>query len=141
MRPKPIKREEWYKPKLCTLVDRSHELVVLSEKIDWEKLSEVFGSIYQDIGRPGIPVRVMLSVQLLKYIHNVSDEVVVRRWVENPYWQYFSGMEYFEHRFPFDSSSMSRWRKKVNEEQLSSLLQESLSAAMKCRCLRVEDLQ
>ena len=40
----------------------------------------------------------MVSLHYLKYTHDLSDEAVLRGWVENPYWQYLSGMEFFESR-------------------------------------------
>lgn len=36
-------------------------------------------------GQPPKPVRLMLRLLMLEYIHNLSDEEVVSRWVENPY--------------------------------------------------------
>jgi IS5 family transposase len=59
----------------------------------------------------------------------LSDEQAGKRWRENPYWQYFSGGEYFEHKFPFDPSSMSRWRKRISVEGMMAMLQETLAVA------------
>jgi transposase, IS5 family len=61
-------------------------------------------------GAPGISTRLMVALHYLKYQHDLSDEDVVAAWVENPYWQHFSGMRYFQHRMPIDASSMTRWR-------------------------------
>jgi IS5 family transposase len=38
----------------------------------------------------------MVALHYLKYTHNLPDADVVEAWVENPYWQHFSGMKYFE---------------------------------------------
>jgi len=66
---------------------------------------------------------------ILKHMHNLSDEVLCARWVENPYFQYFCGEVAFQHEAPFDRSSLSRWRQRLGEEQIAALLQESLSVA------------
>ena len=55
----------------------------------------------------------MVALHYLKYQHDLSDENVVAHWVENPYWQHFSGERYFQHRLPIDASSMTRWRASV----------------------------
>ncbi len=47
----------------------------------------------------------MAGLHYLKRIFNLSDELTVERWTENPYWQYFCGMKYFEHEMPIHSTS------------------------------------
>ena len=64
---------------------------------------------------PAVSTRLMVALHYLKYTYNLSDEDVVEGWVENPYWQYFSGMKCFEHEVPIDPSSMTRWRKRIGE--------------------------
>jgi IS5 family transposase len=78
---------------------------------------------------------------ILKHMHDLSDEVLCARWVENPYYQYFCGEESFRHRLPFERSSLTRWRKRLGEEQLAALIQESLSVAHRCGALATRDLE
>jgi len=86
---------------LDDLVDKSHPLVQLASKIDWQylesKLSEPF---HEEKGAPAKPVRLMAGPQYLKHTFNLSDERLVERRVENPYWQYFCGSLFFEYGFP-----------------------------------------
>ena len=63
-------------------------------------------------GRPSCPVRLMVALHYLKYAGGMSDESVLGEWLENPYWQYFTGGTYFEHEYPADQSTVSRWHKK-----------------------------
>jgi IS5 family transposase len=74
-------------------------------------------------------------------MHNLSDEVLCARWVENPYYQYFCGELSFCHRLPFDRSSLTRWRQRLGEEQLVALIQESLSVAHKTGAVETKDLE
>ena len=60
----------------------------------------------------------MAGLAILKHTYNLSDEVVCERWIENPYYQYFCGEEFFRHRLPLDRSSMTRWRQRMGEERL-----------------------
>lgn len=48
-----------------------------------------FGGLYAEEGRLGIPIRLMVGLHYLKHAFDESDETVVARWVENPYWQCF----------------------------------------------------
>jgi Transposase domain (DUF772) len=50
---------------------------------------------------------------LLKHIYGLSDEGVCERWVYDPYFQYFTGEEFFQHEFPHERSDLSHWRKRL----------------------------
>src|SRR3984893_3702496 len=78
---------------------------------------------------------------ILKHTYDLSDEVLCERWVENPYYQFFCGEEFFQHRLVFDRSSLTRWRQRMGEEKLEALLQESLSVAHKTGALSSKDLE
>ena len=42
-------------------------------------------------GQPPLPTRLMAGLAILKHTFNLSDEELVARWVENPYFQHFCG--------------------------------------------------
>ncbi len=127
---------------LSRIIDRGHGLVKLAEAVDWHRLDEMFGSTYcPDNGRPGVSTRLMVALHYLKYTHNLSDEDVVACWVENPYWQYFSGMKWFEHDVPIDPSSMTRWRKRIGESGAEGLLRETIEAGLKIRAVKPHQLK
>jgi IS5 family transposase len=119
-----------------------HPLVRLAALIDWRFLDDRFGSVCQTgPGQPGLPTRLVAGLFILKHMHNLSDEVLCARWIENPYYQYFCGELSFCHRLPFDRSSMTRWRQRLGEEQLVALIQESLSVAHKTGAIGPKDLE
>jgi IS5 family transposase len=60
--------------------------------------------------------------------------------VENPYFQYFCGEEFFQHQRVFDRSSLTRWRQRMGEEKLLALLQESLATATRTGAIKPSDL-
>jgi IS5 family transposase len=78
---------------------------------------------------------------ILKHMHNLSDEALCGRWVENPYFQYFCGEVVFQHAAPFDRSSLTRWRQRLGEAQIAALLQESLSVAHRAGAIETKDLE
>lgn len=130
-----------FKARLDQIIDMGHELVRLARIIDWGFLEAQFGAAYSDEpGQPPLITRLMAGLAILKYTYNLSDEALTARWVENPYFQYFCGEEFFQHQAPFDRSSMTRWRQRMGEEKLNALLQESLSVAVKTKAMRLCDL-
>jgi len=131
-----------FRSRLSQILDMSHPLIRLAKVIAWNAFDERFGALYvQDNGRPGLPTRLVVGLHYLKYAFDESDESVVERWVENPYWQYFCGFEHFQHTFPLDPSSLSRWRKRIGADNLESLLGETISAARRTKVLKKSSLQ
>lgn len=75
-----------------------HELVQLGKRIDWSACERHFGWLYAvAVGRPGLPIRLHVRLQLLKHMYGLSDRPVLDRRVENPYWQHFCGEVIFQH--------------------------------------------
>jgi IS5 family transposase len=108
---KPAPRsDELFRSQLDNMIDMEHALVKLAGLIDWSRFDEAYGRFYHEKGRPGLSTRLMAGLHLLKHMEGLSDEAVCARWVENPYYQYFCGEQYFRHKLPLDRSSMTRWR-------------------------------
>jgi len=146
MKPKksPVKERQGnlFRVELSRIVNRGQGLVKLAGAVDWNSLDEMFGSTYcPDNGRPGVSTRLMVALHYLKYTHNLSDEDVVACWVENPYWQYFSGMKWFEHEAPINPSSMTRWRKRIGEAGAEELLGETIKAGLKIKAVKPHQLK
>ena len=127
--------------RLDAIIDMNHALVKLARTVDWSFLEERFGSVYSDKpGQPPLPTRLMAGLAILKHSCDLSDEVLCERWVENPYYQFFCGEEFFQHRLVFDRSSLTRWRQRMGEERLQALLQESLSVATRTEAIKPSEL-
>jgi len=126
--------------RLDQIIDMGHEKVVLAGRIDWQFLSDQCGQAYSaKPGHPALPTRLMAGLHILKYTDNLSDEEVCARFVENPYYQYFCGEEFFHHDLPLERSSMTRWRQRMGEDAMQALLQESLAVAVKLGAARLSD--
>jgi IS5 family transposase len=103
-----------FRSRLDQILNRQHSLFKLADFIDWSVFEKEFGSLYvENVGRPGLPIRLMVALHYLKHAFNVSDEAVVDQLIENGYWQYFCGFEYFQHEFPLDPTSLVKWRKRI----------------------------
>jgi IS5 family transposase len=144
MPPKPQHRDafELFQSHFDQLLNPAHELVQLAGKIDWDRFQAVFSASYSpDMGAPAKATRLMVGLQYLKYTFNESDESVVERWVENPYWQYFCGYTHLQHQCPIHPTSMSRWRKRVGADRLVELLSETIALAKREGHVSQRDLE
>ena len=118
---------EMFKTPLRHFIRENHKLVLLAKRINWDELESQLSRFYcLDNGRPGVPIRTIAGIVLLKRMFNESDESVIDRWVENPYWQYFCGEVYFHHEPPFDRTELIKFRKRVGEEGAEILLKMSI---------------
>jgi IS5 family transposase len=143
MRPKERRdsgQNDLFRARLDQIVDLNHALVRLGRAIDWGFLETRCGAVYSDApGHPPLPTRLMAGLAILKSMHDLSDEALCERWVENPYYQLFCGEEFFRHELPFDRSSMTRWRQRMGEDKLHALLQESLATALRTDAAKPSD--
>ena len=120
-----------FRARLDQIINMKHELVQLAEKIDWEFLDGEIAPLYSDNGRPGIETRFVIGLLLLKHIYGLSDEGVCDHWVYDPYFQHFTGAEFFQHEFPHERSDLSHWRKRLGGK---------LEVAHESGALRTKDL-
>jgi len=115
-----------FRTPLKQFIDLERDICLLADKIDWDTVCKDFSGYYKDFGRPSVPLRRMIGLVLLKYMNNLSDEVVVERWMENPYWQYFTGEVFFQTEKPFDPSEFVHFRKRIGEKGAERLLKLSI---------------
>jgi transposase, IS5 family len=143
MRPRKLKTTgegDLFRARLDQIINMKHELVQLGGKIDWDWIDHEIAPLYNDKGRPGIETRFVIGLLLLKHIYGLSDEGVCERWVHDPYFQHFTGEEFFQHEFPHERSDLSHWRKRLGSN-LELLLAESLRVAHETGALRTRDLK
>jgi len=142
MRPKKhatTREGDLFRARLDQIINMKHELVQLAGKIDWAWIDGEIAPLYSDKGRPGIETRFVIGLLLLKHIYALSDEGVCERWIHDPYFQHFTGEEFFQHKFPHERSDLSHWRKRLGDK-LDLLLAESLRLAHASGALRTKDL-
>jgi len=138
-RKEPDDTDDLFRARLDQIINMRHELVRLGDEIDWDWIDDELAVFYRDNGRPAVPTRFMVGLLLLKHIHGLSDEGVCERWVNDPYFQHFTGETFFQHELPHERSGLSHWRKRIGDK-LEVLLQESLRVAHDTGALKKDDL-
>jgi IS5 family transposase len=159
---------DFFRSRLDQMIDLRHPLAVLASRMPWQEIeasiahafakkvragkqiedSDLFGAVagvappggISPAGRPRVPLRLMISLLYLKHAFNESDEGVVERWSETPTWQYFSGQDYFEHRWPCDPSLLVRLRRSLGEEGVEALLAQTINVAVHMKLIARKDL-
>lgn len=131
------RQEDLFKTKLEDIIDMSHEMVRLAGVIDWDTLDREYGAMYHESkGRPGHPTRLMAGLHYIKEAFGVSDEGLMLHWVENPYWQYFCGMKYFEHKPPMSPTSLGKWRKRIGPDKMEQMLSATVQSGRRMNLLK-----
>jgi IS5 family transposase len=112
---------------LADILDQKHPMYQLANKVNWSIFEDAFKKHYSEkMGAPSKPIRLMVSLLILKYVRNLSDENVVEQWSENNYFQYFSGEQFFQPKMPCVPTELIAFRKRIGEGGVELILQESI---------------
>ncbi|WP_108813194.1 transposase [Xanthomonas fragariae] len=136
--------DELFRSLLENQIDLRHPLARLSQRMPWTALEQALSSRLPATqaggGRPALPVRLIAGLLYLKHAYDLSDEAVCERWLENPYWQFFTGEVVFQTRLPCDASSLTRWRQRLGEAGMEELLAHTINAAHAMQAVDAREL-
>ena len=128
--PRSGPHRDLFRPALDEIIDPDHSLVRLAQDLNWNRLEgHIRSACRPGPGQPPLASRLIAGLFVLKRIHDLSDEALCARWLENPYDQYFCGEQHFRRRLPFDKSSMARWRGRLGEDEINALVDNCLEQA------------
>lgn len=108
-------------------LNHSHPLYILANRIDWNVFEGAFKKHYSATqGKPAKPIRLMVSLLILKQVRSLSDESVVEQWAENAYYQYFGGEKLFSVKPPCVPTELVEFRKRIGEAGVELIFKESI---------------
>src|SRR5215217_1501040 len=108
-------------------LDQKHPLYLLAHKINWSVFDDAFKVHYsENMGAPAKPIRLMVSLLILKHLRNLSDESLVEQWSENLYYQYLSGEQHFQPTIPCVPTELVAFRHRIGEAGMELILKESI---------------
>jgi transposase, IS5 family len=163
-----METSDFFRSRIDAMINLGDPLAVLATRLPWGQieagLAPVFahrdraGAVNADVdlfgpslvvagagrsnaGRPRLAIRLMTSLLYLKHSFNLSDEEVVQRWSENVLWQFFSGMDYYEHRLPCDATQIGRFRVVVGEAGLEQMLKATINVAVDIKAVKPDELE
>ncbi len=136
--------EDLFRSRLENQIDLRHPLARLTAAMPWSALEQALSAnLPADPvrgGRPALPIRLMAGLLYLKHAYDLSDEAVCERWLENPYWQFFTGEVFFQTTLPCDPSSLTRWRQRLGEAGMEELLAQTINAAKAMKAVDAREL-
>lgn len=159
---------DFFVARLEQMINPKHPLAVLATRMPWaalenaltskpeadarpvatEQVEDLFGTHARPVGvgdnavgRPRLPLRLMLSLLYLKHAYNLSDEAVVERWSENVVWQFFSGEDYYQPRLPCDATQLGRFRSRLGEAGMEELLKATIDTAVATKAVKPSEFE
>lgn len=127
---------------LAPQLNPQHPLLKLAQAIDWNYFEDEFSKLLQaESGRPPLPTRLLVGLHYLKSLYNESDESVVGKWIENPYWQFFCGEQYFRHDLPCHPTTLVKWRQRIGADGMEKLPKQVLQTAQQQQALKPADIK
>ena len=159
---------DFFRSRIDAMINPSDPLAVLAKRLPWELIETTLSAKFErenrvgqslqgadlfgptavvvsggvsTAGRPKLPIRLMASLVYLKNAFNLSDEEVCARWSENIVWQFFSGLDYYEHRLPCDATQIGRFRRALGEDGLEQLLKATIDTAVVIKAVKPQELE
>jgi IS5 family transposase len=121
-----------FRQPLSEQLNPKHELMLLGEAVDWSEIERSFSAHFASTtGRPALAPRLVAGLLYLQHAYDCSAEIAFNTWVENPYWQFFTGETYLQIESPIEPSSLTRWRKRIGEEGVETMLMATIKAGRK----------
>lgn len=131
-----------FEQRLSSFLNPKQALFQLADSIPWQSLvSDLDCYFSHGPGQPPLPIRLIVGLLVISHMYRISDEQVVARWVENPYWQYFCGYDYFQIKSPCHPSSLTRWRQRLGEEGLNKILSMTIQLALRKKVVCPKELE
>ncbi|MEI8185177.1 MAG: IS5 family transposase [Chlorobiaceae bacterium] len=101
--------------------------VKLADTIPWHVAEKLYAKNFPSKrGAPALTVRMALGSLIIKEKLGLSDMEAVAQVKENPYLQYFIGLEEYQYDAPFDASMLTHFRKRLKHADVTALQEELL---------------
>jgi IS5 family transposase len=123
----PKNQRDLFRPMLLDIINPSHEPVLLADMIDRQYFEDGFKHLYSpNCGAPSVPLRLITGCLMLKQLYSYGDETLPAARERDVYFQYFCGMSFFEHKFPFTPSDFSHFRNRIGVEGFEKIFAYSV---------------
>ena len=128
--PRQLEFPDFYLP-FSGQLDPENRWVVLARLVPWQLAEKIYHrALCEDFGQPIVPARTALGALLIKERLGLTDRETVEAIRENPYLQFFIGLEEFTPERPFDASTMVDFRKRFGEAGIQEIAEAIALAAI-----------
>lgn len=103
-------------------LDCNNRWVKLADILPWDALASIYyRELSSDHGAPSKDARLVIGAVIIKHKMKLSDREVIAQIQENPYLQYFVGLERFTTERVFDPSLMPKIRKRLGVDKFEAM--------------------
>ena len=118
-------------------LDLANEWVRNANKLPWEAWEPLYAALFSGIkGNIAKPCRMVLGSLIIQMRMGFSDRDLVKQIMENPYYQFFIGLDEFQQTAPFVPTLLVEWRKRLDLDfviKANDILCDAMPKAKKSR--------
>lgn len=112
-------------------LDPTNRWVKLSQAINWDELASIYRqSMSTNKGAPGIDARIIIGAIIIKHKEKLDDRGTIEAIQENPYMQYFLGLDEYTYKPVFDPSLFVTIRYRLGNELFDMMNQRIIAQAL-----------
>lgn len=94
--------------------------IQMADRIPWDLFEVKYADLFpSDTGNVAKPLRMALGSLIIQNRFQYPDRELVEQITENPYLQYFIGLEGYQDTPPFDASTLVLFRKRITADMLN----------------------
>ncbi|WP_085961791.1 IS5-like element ISCysp16 family transposase [Crocosphaera chwakensis] len=103
----------------------SNRWVIMAELIPWDDFEEEYAKLFSaEKGAPAKPFRMALGILIIKEKLGTSDRETIEQIRENPYLQYFIGLNCYQQEPPVEASMLVHFRKRIDVDLVNKINKE-----------------
>ena len=103
----------------------SNRWVIMAELIPWDDFEEEYAKLFSaEKGAPAKPFRMALGTLIIKEKLGTSDRETIEQIRENPYLQYFIGLNCYQQESPVEASMLVHFRKRIDVDLVNKINKE-----------------
>ena len=96
-------------------LDSNNEWIRLSKSLPWRAWETLYSAMFPSpTGNVAKTCRMVMGSLIIQLRMGYTDRDLVAQIQQNPYYQYFIGLEAFQHDAPFNPSLLVFWRKRID---------------------------
>jgi hypothetical protein len=121
-------------------LNKNNRWLILHDQIPWERLEEIYRKHHSRLGRPGKDSQLINGLLIVKHTMDISDEMVVEQFLENPYVQFFCGYDQLvTNEKEIEPSTLSKVRGRVGVEYFKKFEDEIIRLLVEKKVIKAKE--
>ena len=103
------------------ILDKNNRWVKFASCVPWDEIEDVYATKFSKFGPPAKPLRMVLGTYILKREYGFTDNQMLHELNENPYLQYFIGLDAFTLKVPVSATLLRSFKKRFSVEDIDKI--------------------